>query len=222
MPGRPVEGRSALDRETVVRIHPGQSVHPVQRASLPSGSFTNMCSMKERIKVLLEKGWSRQRIACELGVDPSTVTRHARLLGCPDVHPRRSSIDWNAVQKYYDAGHTINECGDRFGFSYGAWDRAAVRGDIVSRPRSRRQLSRMTRDRVELLLAKGSKPAEIARASRHLEVDRGISLPETRTQGRYAVFAALRLGRCPTCDRQRRSFAAAMPHSFWLLSRNLV
>jgi DNA-binding CsgD family transcriptional regulator len=120
--------------------------------------------MKERVKALLDRGWSRQRIARELGVDPSTVTRHARLLGYPDVHPRRSSIDWDAVQGYYDEGHTIDECRDRFGFSYGAWDRAAVRGDITSRPRSRRQLSHLTRDRIELLLAEGSTPAEIARA----------------------------------------------------------
>jgi AraC-like DNA-binding protein len=120
--------------------------------------------MKERVKMLLDKGWSRQRIARELEVDPSTITRHARLLGYPDVHPRRSSIDWYAVQGYYDEGHTIDECRDRFGFSYGAWDRAAVRGDVVSRPRSRCQLSHMTRDRIELLLAEGSTPAEIARA----------------------------------------------------------
>jgi 5-methylcytosine-specific restriction endonuclease McrA len=119
--------------------------------------------MKEQVKVLLEKGWSRQRIARELKVDPSTITRHARLLGCRDVNPRRSPIDWNAVQEYYDEGHTIDECRDRFGFSYGAWDRAVVRGDVVSRPRSRQQLSRMTRDRVDLLQAEGLKPAEIAR-----------------------------------------------------------
>jgi hypothetical protein len=119
--------------------------------------------MRERAKALLERGWSRQRIARELGVDPSTITRHARLLGCPDVHPRRSEVDWDAVQAYYDEGHTIDECGDRFGFSYGAWDRAAVRGDIASRPRSKRELSGATRDRVGLLLAEGSKPAEIAK-----------------------------------------------------------
>lgn len=141
----------------MVRIHPGQLSNPI-----PSASFTNICSMK-RVKTLLEKGWSRQRIARALEVDPSTITRHARLLGFPDVHPRRSPIDWNAVQRYYDAGHTIDGCRDRFGFSYGAWDRAAVRGDVVSRSRSRGQLSRATRDRVEFLLAAGSKPAEIAR-----------------------------------------------------------
>lgn len=119
--------------------------------------------MRDRIKALLEEGWSRQRIARKLGVDPSTVTRHARLLGFPDVHPRKSTIDWKAVQAYYDEGHTIDECRARFGFSYGAWDHAAVRGDIVSRPRARRQLSLRTRDKVELHLAEGLKPAEIAR-----------------------------------------------------------
>lgn len=119
--------------------------------------------MKERIKLLLEKGWSRQRIARELQIDPSTVTRHARLLGYPDVKARQSPIDWNAVQKHYDEGHTIDECRDRFGFSYGAWDRAAVRGDIVTRPRAERQLSHLTRDQVGLHLTAGLKPAEIAR-----------------------------------------------------------
>lgn len=120
--------------------------------------------MKERIEALLEQGWPRRRIARDLGVDPSTITRHARLLGYPDVHPRRSSIDWNAVQEFYDEGHTIDECRDRYGFSYGAWDHAAVRGDIVSRPRSERQLSGMTRDRVHQLLTQGSTQAEIAKS----------------------------------------------------------
>lgn len=115
--------------------------------------------MKERVEALLEEGWSRQRIARALEVDPSTITRHARLLGYPDVHPRRSLIDWAEVQEYYDEGHTIEQCSTRFGFSYGAWDRAAVRGDIVSRPRASGQLSNMTRDGVKLLLGEGSKPA---------------------------------------------------------------
>lgn len=178
--------------------------------------------MKERVKILLDKGWSRQRIARELEVDPSTITRHARLLGYPDVHPRRSSIDWNAVQGYYDAGHTIDECRDRFGFSYGAWDRAAVRGDVVSRPRSRRQLSHMTRDRIELLLAEGSTPAEIARA---LDISKSTVAFHCRRLGHRAdppLFAPVRVGRCPACHRQGRSLDAAMRQSLWVLSRDLV
>jgi DNA-binding CsgD family transcriptional regulator len=94
---------------------------------------------------------------------PSTVTRYARLLGYPDVVPRRSPFDWQAIQEYYDQGHTIDECKERFGVSYGAWDKAAVRGDIVTRQRSKRKLSHETRDQVEALLADGLKPAEIAR-----------------------------------------------------------
>jgi DNA-binding CsgD family transcriptional regulator len=119
--------------------------------------------MKERVGELLEAGWSRQRIARELKIDPSTVTRHARLLGYPDANPRQSPFDWSAIQSYYDQGHTIDECKERFGVSYGAWDKATVRGDLVTRPRSKRQLSHATRDRVEALLADGLKQAEIAR-----------------------------------------------------------
>jgi DNA-binding CsgD family transcriptional regulator len=119
--------------------------------------------MRRRVGELLEAGWSRKRIARELGIDPSTVTRHARLLAYPDVVPRRSLFNWKAIQEYYDQGHTIDECKERFGVSYGAWDKAAVRGDLVTRLRSKRQLSHETRDRVEALLADGLKPAEIGR-----------------------------------------------------------
>jgi hypothetical protein len=178
--------------------------------------------MRERVEMLLDKGWSRQRIARELEVDPSTVTRHARLLGYPDVRPRRSSIDWNAVQGYYDEGHTIDECRDRFGFSYGAWDRAAVRGDVVSRPRSRRQLSHMTRDRIELLLAEGSTPAEIARA---LDISKSTVAFHCRRTSPHSYRREKRgsaLCPSPACHRQRRSLNAAMRQSLWVLSRDLV
>jgi hypothetical protein len=94
-------------------------------------------------------------------VDPTTVTRHARLLGYPDARHRPSPTDWTAVQRYYDEGHTIDDCCKRFGFTYGAWDKAAVRGEVVARPRSERQLSHASRDKVEQLLADGRTQAEI-------------------------------------------------------------
>ncbi len=47
-------------------------------------------------------------------MDPSTVTRHARHLGYPDITPKPSATDWKAVQAYYDEGHSIAECRDRF------------------------------------------------------------------------------------------------------------
>lgn len=119
--------------------------------------------MKERVGELLREGRSRKSIARELGVDPSTVTRYARLLGIPDAGARPSPFDWQAIQALYDAGHTIDQCRERFGFSYGAWDKAAVRRDIVSRPRSQRELAHETRDRVERLLADGLSQTDVAK-----------------------------------------------------------
>jgi DNA-binding CsgD family transcriptional regulator len=110
----------------------------------------------------LKSGKSRRQIAADLGIDPSTVTRYARRLGYPDVSVRSSPTDWKAVQVFYDEGHTIDECCERFACSYGAWDKAAMRGDIVIRPRGKGKLGRGTRDRVEGLIAEGMKPAEIA------------------------------------------------------------
>jgi len=81
---------------------------------------------RERIRRLLEAGWPRRAIADEVGVSPSTITRWARLLGFPDKTVRSSISDWDAIQDYYDAGHTIDECRARFGFTYGAWDKAVT------------------------------------------------------------------------------------------------
>jgi DNA-binding CsgD family transcriptional regulator len=119
--------------------------------------------MKERMRALLERGVPRVEIAARLGVSPSTVTRYSRLLGYPDARRRRSVTDWRAVQNYYDQGHTIDECRERFGFSYGAWDKAAVRGDLFPRTRSSGELGRATRDRVEALIRKGFTQIQIAR-----------------------------------------------------------
>jgi transcriptional regulator with XRE-family HTH domain len=118
---------------------------------------------RKRIRELLETGWLRRAIADEVGVSPSTVTRWARLLGFPDKAPRPSISDWSAVRDYYEQGHTIDECRDRFGFTYGAWDKAVSRGEIVPRKRSRRELSRTTRDQVEHLLSLGWTQSGIAR-----------------------------------------------------------
>ena len=49
---------------------------------------------------------------------------------------QRCSIDWRAIQQFYDAGHALSECQVEFRFSRGAWDKAVKRVDI--RPRTRR------------------------------------------------------------------------------------
>ena len=43
-------------------------------------------AMVHSIQVLLERGWSRRRIARELGIDRETVGRYARL-GAPEAPP---------------------------------------------------------------------------------------------------------------------------------------
>ena len=43
--------------------------------------------------------------------------------------------DWNAVQRYYDAGHTYRECLEHFGFSAWAWTDAVRRGALKARAR---------------------------------------------------------------------------------------
>jgi len=43
----------------------------------------------------------------------------------------RRRIPWNEVQTLFDRGHTVQDCCQRFGFTYGAWAKAAKRGDVI-------------------------------------------------------------------------------------------
>lgn len=118
---------------------------------------------RARVRELLEAGWLRRAIADEVGCSPSTITRWARIFGFADKVPRPSPTDWRAIRDYYDQGHTIEECREQFDFTYGAWDKAVTRGDVIPRARSQRQLSHATRDQVEQLLAHGLTQAQISR-----------------------------------------------------------
>ena len=69
--------------------------------------------------------------------------------------------DWQAVRVHYEAGHSIRECQERFGFSNGAWEAAVRRGDIHMRARRSRPRG-ATRQAVAELLAKGFTQAVIA------------------------------------------------------------
>jgi transposase-like protein len=71
--------------------------------------------------------------------------------------------DWQAIRRYYEAGHTLREAQARFGFSNGAWAHAVARGEIE--PRAGRPPGRngATRERVVELLARGLTKAEVAR-----------------------------------------------------------
>jgi hypothetical protein len=44
--------------------------------------------------------------------------------------------DWTEIRTYYDAGNSMRQCQQKFGFSGGAWTDAVNRGDIEPRPRA--------------------------------------------------------------------------------------
>lgn len=71
-------------------------------------------------------------------------------------------IDWEAVRAHYDAGHTMRECKERFGFSNNGWDKAVIEGRIVPRQNPRKQWKHDTREAVGRLLEQGLNHSEIA------------------------------------------------------------
>lgn len=71
-------------------------------------------------------------------------------------------IDWEDVSRYYESGHSVRECKERFGFSNYAWDKAAIEGRVSPRENPQKQWKHDTRTAVEELLARGLDQSEIA------------------------------------------------------------
>jgi DNA-binding CsgD family transcriptional regulator len=97
---------------------------------------TARSSVKTRDEVarLLAEGRTKGEIARSLGIAKSTVSYHARRLGTA-VDPRGARrYEWQVVQEYYDAGHSVRECQERFGFSRQTWHAAVKRGAVTPRP----------------------------------------------------------------------------------------
>ncbi|MDX6410342.1 MAG: hypothetical protein QOE13_3413 [Gaiellaceae bacterium] len=91
---------------------------------------------RSSVAALLARGESQLATARKLGISPSTVSYHARRLGYPVHEKCRRRYDWSEVQRYYDAGHTVRECAEHFGFSKQTWHSAALRGAVRPRPRA--------------------------------------------------------------------------------------
>jgi transposase-like protein/5-methylcytosine-specific restriction endonuclease McrA len=109
-------------------------------------------STGDEVRRLLDSGCSRAEIARRLDISRSTVSYHARRLGMPiDERPGRR-YDWGAIQAYYDAGHTVDDCQERFGFCRASWSSAVRRGDAVARPSAMpiEELLRHSRNRTNL------------------------------------------------------------------------
>jgi DNA-binding CsgD family transcriptional regulator/5-methylcytosine-specific restriction endonuclease McrA len=89
---------------------------------------------REAVVELLAEGLAKAEIARRLGVSKATVSYHVRCLGEPVDERFGRRYDWDAVQRYYDAGHSVRDCMKAFGFSSASWSDAAKRGAVVGRP----------------------------------------------------------------------------------------
>ena len=77
---------------------------------------------RERVGELLDAGLTVGQTARRLGISPST--KYA------------AREDWDDIQAYYDAGHSVRQCQARFGFSRRSWNKAVDRGDVIPRPQA--------------------------------------------------------------------------------------
>jgi HNH endonuclease len=169
------------------------------------------------VRRLLATGHSRAEVARLLGIAKSTVTYHARRSGMQIDERAARRYDWRVIQRYYDAGHTMEECRMRFGFCKAAWTGAVRRGVIVARakampigvllsaPRGRHNLKRR-------LLKAGL--LEPVCASCGLSEWRGVALAlqlhhinGDRLDNRLENLALL----CPNCHSQTDTWAGRNP-----------
>lgn len=98
------------------------------------GEVRRIVETRAVVSQLLGQGMSRGAIAAALGLSKSTVSYHARRLGHEVDERGARRYDWSAVQRYYDEGHGLRECIERFGFSRQTWHAAVNRGAIIPRP----------------------------------------------------------------------------------------
>jgi DNA-binding CsgD family transcriptional regulator len=87
-----------------------------------------------RVAGLLAEALQHMEIARRLGISKATVSYHARRLGRQVDERCARRYDWDAIQRYYDDGHSVRGCIDAVGFSSASWSDAVRRGAIVARP----------------------------------------------------------------------------------------
>ena len=89
---------------------------------------------RSAVAELRAAGLSVTRIAEEIRVSKSTVCYHLRRLGEPADERCNRRYDWDAVQRYYDAGNSISQCMRHFGMARATFMAAVRRGAITTRP----------------------------------------------------------------------------------------
>jgi 5-methylcytosine-specific restriction endonuclease McrA len=91
---------------------------------------------RARIAELLEGGHGLTEIARMLEITIPTVWYYAVSVGYEPDQKFNRRYDWDEVQRYYDAGHTVRECREHFGFANKTWNDAVRRGAVSARPRA--------------------------------------------------------------------------------------
>lgn len=89
---------------------------------------------RDAVQELLESGLTQTEVAFELGLSKGTVCYHARQLGLEGDSRFRNRYDWAQIQRAHDAGMSMRECQQQFGFSSAAWHDARRRGVLRTRP----------------------------------------------------------------------------------------
>jgi AcrR family transcriptional regulator len=168
---------------------------------------------RDRVLALREQGRSLNQIAAELGVTKSTVCYHLRRLGEPPDERFNRRYDWAAVQSYYDEGHSITQCQERFGFSRETWHAARLRGDVTSRPHAMPidELLAGVRNRSHVklrLIAAGLKAnrCEICGVEEWLGAPLSMALHHVNGDGSDNRLENLQM-LCPNCHSQTENFA---------------
>jgi DNA-binding CsgD family transcriptional regulator len=120
---------------TTVSYHVDRILRPAAHApnELPPSAVSES-KTRDRVRSLLAEGLSHVEVVRRLGVSKATISYHARRIGAAIDERCSRRYNWEAVQRYYDEGHSVRECMQAFGFSSSSWSLGVKRDDIVARP----------------------------------------------------------------------------------------
>jgi 5-methylcytosine-specific restriction endonuclease McrA len=175
---------------------------------------------REQVAELLAQGLTRLETARRLGLSKGTVSYHARRLGLPVDERGARRYDWQAIQRYYDEGHSVRECVKAFGFSHETWSSAKKRGAILTRPQRTPEellfVAGKPRNRANLkrrLLADGLKPDRCAICGISEWIGAPLSLAVHHINGdridnRVENLELL----CPNCHSQTDTYSGRNGH----------
>lgn len=175
LPGRLAAGHAALDRGTVVRIHPGQF-----SAASCNGPPVGL-------------GWTHDRSRCPSG----DYCEHLFVSG------RECTNDWEAIRSFYETGKTMRECQERFGFSNGAWHHAVQRGQIFRTNRTKPQAQGRDPRSRGAATGRGFVSSPDRRAAGSVAADGLLSRPPTGVSAQVEPCAPIRLERNTSLLRSR-------------------